>query len=124
MARLVFRLNNVPDDEAEEVRDLLRQHEIEFYETSAGRWNISLAAIWLSNNDQFDHARELINHWQQERYERLHEERQAVHKRGFLGNLWLGFRRQPVVFVMYLLAVIIMMALSVVPFWLFSGIQL
>ena len=124
MAKLVFRLNNVPEDEAEEVRELLRSHHIEFYETSAGRWNISVAAIWLVHNDQFAETRELIEQWQQQRYDSLGDQRREVQQRGFFGNLWLGFRRQPITFVIYLVAALIIVALSVVPFWLFSGIKL
>ena len=47
MALLLFRLRNVPDDEADEVRHLLNENSIEFYETSAGNWGISMPAIWL-----------------------------------------------------------------------------
>ena len=42
MSKLLFRLRNVPDDEAEEVRQLLEEHGIETYETDAGNWGISL----------------------------------------------------------------------------------
>ena len=34
MAKLLFKLNSVPDDEAEEIRALLAEAEINFYETT------------------------------------------------------------------------------------------
>ena len=38
----LFNLRGVPEDEAEDIRQLLDEHEIEFYETSAGNWGVSL----------------------------------------------------------------------------------
>ncbi|MFQ3230986.1 MAG: hypothetical protein ACI9DO_002365, partial [Reinekea sp.] len=38
MASIVFRLNNVPEHEADLVRALLLENDIDFYETDAGRW--------------------------------------------------------------------------------------
>ena len=43
MATLVFRLKYVPDEEADDIRQLLADHDIDFYETSAGRWQVSMA---------------------------------------------------------------------------------
>ena len=45
MSKLLFRLRHVPEDEAEEVRALLEQNSIEFFETFAGNWGISLPAL-------------------------------------------------------------------------------
>ena len=53
MPELLFKLRNVPDDEAEEVRQLLNDHEINFYETRAGGWGISMPGIWLPDDRQF-----------------------------------------------------------------------
>jgi hypothetical protein len=38
MAKILFRLNGVSDEEANDVRELLANHAIDFYETSAGNW--------------------------------------------------------------------------------------
>ena len=51
MSRLLMNLRHVPDDEADEVRALLKEHGIGFYETQAGRWRISLAGIWVEEPD-------------------------------------------------------------------------
>lgn len=63
----LFSLRNVPDDEAEDVRTLLTENHIDFYETSAGNWNISTPGIWLHEKEQLQQARKLINTYQEER---------------------------------------------------------
>ena len=52
MRELLFHLRGVTDDEADDVRELLREAGIEFYETQAGRWNLSVPALWLSDGGQ------------------------------------------------------------------------
>ena len=42
MAMLLFKLNNVPDDEAMDVRQLLDDNGIHYYETDAGRWRVGV----------------------------------------------------------------------------------
>ena len=61
MAKIIFRLNGVPDDEARDVRELLANHAIDFYETSAGNWGVSMPAIWLKDDGQFEQARALLD---------------------------------------------------------------
>lgn len=67
MAILLFSLRGVPEDEAFEVRELLHTHTIDFYETSAGNWGISMPALWLRNDAQFIQAQQLLNEYQQQR---------------------------------------------------------
>jgi len=64
MSALVFRLRNVPDDEADEVRSLLDQHRIDWYETTAGNWSIAMPALWVCNDEDLESARALINSYQ------------------------------------------------------------
>ena len=45
MATLLFRLNNVPEDEAEDVRQLLDDKGFAFYETQAGFFGLGVASI-------------------------------------------------------------------------------
>lgn len=68
MTILLFRLRNVPDDEAEEVRALLTEQEIDFYETSAGNWGVSMPALWLKDHGQLQQARELLGNYQHQRF--------------------------------------------------------
>jgi hypothetical protein len=77
----LFSLRGVPDDEAEEVRTLLSDNDIDFYETSPGNWGISTPGIWLRDEKQLHQARALIQRYQEERadeqrkiYEQLKQE--------------------------------------------------
>lgn len=63
----LFSLRNVPDDEADEIRALLTDNNIDFYETSAGNWNISTPGIWLREEENFQQAKALIDSYQAER---------------------------------------------------------
>ena len=38
MSKLLFKLRNVPDDEALEVRELLELNDIDYFETTPGNW--------------------------------------------------------------------------------------
>lgn len=74
MAILLFRLRNVPEDEADEVRALLREHHIDFYETSAGNWQLSLPALWLPDDSRKAEAEALLAAYQQQRADRARAE--------------------------------------------------
>lgn len=112
MGKIVFRLNGVEDDEANDVRALLEEAEIEFYETHAGRWRISVAAIWLKNPAEFEQARALIDEYQQQRSEQIRQ--QPVQ------SFWQRSKEQPVELFFTLLAVVLVCALMLLPFaaWL------
>jgi len=66
MTTLVFRLRNVPDKEGEDVRVLLDEAGIDWYETTAGTWGIALPGIWVGNPAQAGQARLLIDAYQRE----------------------------------------------------------
>lgn len=108
MAALVFRLNDVPADEADDVRQLLEQHHIEFYETSAGRWGFSVVGIWVKSSGDKPRARELIDAYQQERFGQPASEP--------VDSLWQRFMENPLRFIIYLAIVVAILYLSIVPF--------
>lgn len=116
MSILLFRLRNVPEDEAEDVRELLNTNHLEFYETSAGNWGVSTAAIWLKNEDDLDNAKELIEQYQNERgltqrhiYEQL--KNSGEHK-----TLLDAFKENPFRFIAYILFVGFIVYVSTKPF--------
>lgn len=92
MSKLVFRLNDVPIDEADGVRTLLKEADIDFYETEAGRWGFSVAGIWLKDEDRFEEAREQIEHFQREHVQRVRAEYEQRRSQGetetFVARLW------------------------------------
>ena len=87
MSVLFFNLRGVPADEAEDVRQLLQANNIEFYETSAGVWGISLPAIWLYRQNDLPTARHLFESYQQRRA----ITQRALYQQAKLQNKHLGF---------------------------------
>jgi hypothetical protein len=120
MAVLLVKLNGVPEDEAAELRAILDENAIEYYETDSGRWGISLAAIWLRNEEQLQRARELIETYQQQRYERAREAYEEKKAAGELETLLGRALRNPLRFLLYLAAILLILYLSVMPFIGFS----
>ena len=74
MAVLIFNLRHVPDDEAQDVRELLLDNNIEFHETSAGFLGMAVPGLWVVNEEQAEEARHLIDEYQQLRQKRVQEE--------------------------------------------------
>lgn len=113
MSKLLFRLRNVPDDEAEEVRALLTNHHIDYYETSAGNWGVSMPAIWVKDEYQFQQAKELLDAYQQARSIRIREEYARLKREGKNKTVLDSFRENPLLFIAY---VLIVLALLYLPF--------
>ena len=118
MSKQIFRLRNVPDDEAEEIRLLLREHGIEFYETPGGNWGISMPALWLNddNEHQAEEARALIEQYQEERAGRMRREYEELRQQGKHRRLRDAFWERPLEFIFYLLIVVLILYLSTKPF--------
>jgi hypothetical protein len=102
MAKLIFKMRDVPDDEAEEVRSLLEENQIEYFETSAGNWGVSMPALWLKDEAQFSRARELIDEYQSQRSERIKQEYSESLESGEAKSMWNSFSENPVRFAAYL----------------------
>ena len=102
MAKLLFRMRDVPDDEAEEVRELLTQNKITFFETFAGNWGISMPGLWLVNEQQFDEARALLDEYQEARSTRVKSQYRRQREQGKIRTFWESFRAEPVRFSVYL----------------------
>ena len=118
MAKKLYPLRNVPDDESEEMRILLREHDIEFHETSSGFFGIGTAAIWVNEDAQFEPARALISKYQQDRYKHAHQEyleRKAAGKHTRFVDM---YRKKPGTVVLYLLFALFLISLVTLPFWL------
>lgn len=116
MAKLLLNLRHVPDDEAEEVRDMLDSAGIEFYETPPNRWGITVGGIWVRNEDDMPRARSLMADYQQERQARALEEREARRREGREESFWTWFSEQPVRVVASLLGAGLIIYLMLLPF--------
>ena len=114
MSVLIFRLNNASEEEAIEVRELLQRHDLSFYESSAGRWGISVAGLWLHDENQKHRARELIEQYQSER--KQHFEHWWAEQPSFLASLWRSFLARPIPFVLTVILLLAIVFISLSPF--------
>jgi hypothetical protein len=116
MARLLFKLAQVPDDEAAEIRALLDEHQIHYYETDAGFFCVGLDAIWLADGVQEEYARELIRTYQAERAVRQQQNYAQLVEAGQVPSVWQHFCAQPIRFIAVTAAIIFVAGLTLIPF--------
>tara|TARA_B110000858_G_scaffold157616_1_gene180458 strand:+ start:42695 stop:43054 length:360 start_codon:yes stop_codon:yes gene_type:complete len=111
MSKLVFKLRNVPLDEAQDIRELLEDNDIDYFETSAGNWGISLPAIWIHESERFKFARELIDSYQVERSVQLRKEYQLRKINGEAKTLWQSFKENPLRFIAFSTLVVVILTI-------------
>lgn len=116
MPILLFKLNRVPEDEAEDIRELLSKNGIDYYETHAGRWGISVAGIWLKDDTQLETAQRLINDYQRERTARARELHESQRRAGEHETLVGRIKRQPLVSLFYVLVILAVLYFTLMPF--------
>ncbi len=116
MPELLLKLKQVPDDEHEEILALLDEHSVEYYETTAGFWGIGLQGLWLRDTKRLTEVKTLLHEYQQARQVRVREEYQKSCEEGRQRTLWSTFSQQPLMFVLYLLLVVGLIAITVSPF--------
>jgi hypothetical protein len=114
---MLFRLNNVPEDEAEEVRALLTGNGIDFYETHAGNWGVSTAAIWLRDASRLEEAKSLLDVYQAERTNRSRQEYRSTQAEGGRHGMLSEFKAHPLRLIVYLAIIAAVLYLSTMPFF-------
>ena len=113
MSKILFRLNGVSDDEANDVRALLTDNDIDYYETSGGNWGVSLPAIWLKDAEQFKKARALLDEYQKERTIRMRSEYDRLKKEGKNKTLFDAIKEKPVQYMIHLAISALVIYLSI-----------
>lgn len=116
MRQLLFNLQNVPEDEAEDIRQILYDNSIVFYETQAGRWRIGLAGIWLPDGSQKAEAQALIEQYQASRYEEAAYARDQLREQGLLNAFVQNLYMEPLKVSAALLGIAVVLAISILPF--------
>jgi hypothetical protein len=116
MAKKLFNLRNVPEEEAEEVRQLLTDNHIDFYETPPGNWGISLHALWVTHDEEHEKAKTLLDEYQEKLGVRVREEFEAAKARGENLKFWHVFRTQPGMVIIYIIAILLVLFFSTIPF--------
>ncbi|GAA3919414.1 DUF6164 family protein [Litoribacillus peritrichatus] len=116
MPYLIFKLSGVPEDEADDVRHLLEENAIDFYETTAGRWGVSMPGIWVHDEADHERSRGLIDQYQQERHSRFNEEWRKLETQGNLPSIWTNFLHNPFRLVLAVIAIAFVLGLTLYPF--------
>jgi hypothetical protein len=118
MSTLLLNLRQTPDDEAEEVRQLLQAHAIGYFETPASRFGISAGAIWLADETRADEALALLANYQMQRRDAARSAYAQARAEGRAPGFWQQLRREPVRVVSALIVIATLIALCAVPFFL------
>lgn len=117
MATLLFKLSQVPEDEAEDIRKLLDDGGFDVYETSAGFFGLGVAAIWLRDNNDLSRARRLIDDYQQQRADTMHADYLARINTGDEPSFWQQSLQYPFRLLGTIVVVALILAVIMLPFW-------
>jgi hypothetical protein len=117
MPVLLFSLRNVPEDEAEEIRELLTSKEIEYYETPAGKWGISAPAVWLRDENELRQAKALIDTYQKARFVKQRQAYESLKRAGKHKTVLDAIKENPFQFVVYTSIAVIVLYFSIRPFF-------
>lgn len=109
MAKLVFKLRHVGEDEAMDIRSLLATNDIEFHETTGGLLGLSVPGLWVVNDEQSPQAFELIHQYQQERMAKNREQP--------LPSFWHMFYKNPILWLRNVLLIAAVLVLTFLPVW-------
>ncbi|WP_038247725.1 DUF6164 family protein [Ghiorsea bivora] len=116
MSVMLFKLRGVEDDEADDIRALLESHDIDFYETTNGRWGLGFAAIWLHDETQLEQGKVLIRTYQVQRYKDAQATYAELCVQGEQPTVWKKVKQNPVQVFLVLLAVLIVAIFALSPF--------
>lgn len=116
MAVLLFPLRNVPEEEADGIRQLLNDNHIAFYETGAGNWGIATPAIWLHNDDDLPRARQLLDEFQRDYVAQQQRDYAQSVSDGSHKTFWQGLQQQPLKVILYIALVLAILYFSIKPF--------
>ena len=107
MPERLFSLRYVPDDEAQELRELLDKYHIEYYETGA---------FWLRNDEQLEEAKRLIETCQEQRAAKARQEYEDLKLEGRQRTFLDVVREKPLQLILYVAAILFILYFSLKPF--------
>lgn len=116
MAVRLFSLRHVPEDEADDVRRLLDEHGIDFYETAASGWGVSVPAIWLYSETRFNEAKALIDRYQQQRANHAQKRYQQLSDSCCQQTVFDKLKQQPIHFILFTTMILFVLYVSLSPF--------
>ncbi len=116
MSVLLFKMRNVEEDEADDIRALLDAQDIPYYETTNGRWGLGYAGIWLHDEQYVEQGKRLIAAYQQQRYQEARASYDALVAEGKQPTLWGKVKASPVQVFLALIAIVIVAMFVLIPF--------
>jgi hypothetical protein len=116
MPTILFKLRDVPNDEADEIRELLTKNNIKYYETPPSMWGISAGAIWLKDEHQLENAKGLIEKYQRDRSIKIREEYEQLKREGKAKTIMDIIKERPVQFIVYIALLLFILYVSIKPF--------
>lgn len=116
-----MNLRNVPDDEADDVRAMLDEHRIAYYETKPSRWGVSFGGIWVTDEADFAEAKRHMAEYQARRQQRAREEYEDAKRQGTAGTFGSVLRNEPARVALTVLGILFMLALLALPVILLRG---
>lgn len=120
MAKLIFKLKSVSQDEADDIKNLLSDNDIDFYESPPGNWEISMHGLWLNDDAQYPQAKQLIEEYQLERSQRVRLETQQKIEAGEVETFMQRLLNRPLQFILLLAVIVFIIYFSVMPFLQFG----
>ena len=113
-----MNLHHVPDDEANAVRELLDDARLDWYEIAPNRWGISPGAIWISVNEDYPAAKELLDQFQAKRQREARAEYESARHAKNQASLFAIVRSDPKKFFFALICIALMLGLAALPVFL------
>lgn len=121
MSKLLLNLRHVPDDEADDVRAMLEEHRIEFYETKPSIWGISGGGIFVTDDAEIGEAKRLMAVYQAQRRTRVRAEYDAARQAGTAETFWTVLRDDPARVALALVGIAFLLVLVALPVLLLRG---
>lgn len=118
MSRLLLNLRHVPDDEADDVRAMLDDNGIAFYETKPSIWGLSAGGIFVTEDGAIVEAKRLMADYQARRSTRVRAEHEAARRDGTAETFWTILRDDPARVLLTVLAIVFLLGLVALPVWL------
>src|SRR5699024_12194209 len=114
---LLLNLRQVPDDEADEVKALLHEHDIDFYETPPSFWGVNAGGMWLQNTAQREEAKQLLATYQQARALHAQAKWQSQRAAGTHPTQWSIIKQRPIRFIATVVGIGVLFLVMTLPFW-------
>jgi hypothetical protein len=121
MAKLLLNLRSVPDDEADEIRALLDDRNIAFYETLPSFWGVSAGGIWIRSAEDFSKAKLLMAEYQRQRQAKAHAEYQAARREGRVKSVWDSVIENPIQAIALMLGIAFLVLVLALPFFMMGS---